>query len=69
VTGDDDYLLKAVPADLKSLSVLINDRLPRHEGVARVRSAILLDRLNETTRLTLRAPRLAERARRGRALP
>jgi DNA-binding Lrp family transcriptional regulator len=56
VTGDNDYLLKAVLADLKSLSVLINDVLLPHESVARVRSSIVLDRLKETTRLPLRAP-------------
>jgi DNA-binding Lrp family transcriptional regulator len=55
VTGDNDYLLKAVLADLKSLSVLINDVLLPHESVARVRSSIVLDRLKETTRLPLRS--------------
>ena len=54
VTGDNDYLLKAVLADLKSLSALINDVLLPHESVARVRSSIVLDRLKETTRLPLR---------------
>ena len=61
VTGDNDYLLKAVLADLKSLSVLINDVLLPHESVARVRSSIVLDRLKETTRLPLRALRTSGR--------
>jgi DNA-binding Lrp family transcriptional regulator len=59
VSGDNDYLLKAVLPDLKSLSVLINDVLLPHQSVARVRSSIVLDRLKETTRLpleTLHAP-------------
>jgi DNA-binding Lrp family transcriptional regulator len=58
VTGDNDYLLKAVLADLKSLSRLINEVLLPHQSVARVRSSIVLDRLKETRRLPLaRLPR------------
>ncbi len=54
LTGDTDYLLKAVLADLKSLSALVNDVLLSHEAVARVRSSIVLERLKETARLPLR---------------
>jgi DNA-binding Lrp family transcriptional regulator len=57
VTGDNDYLLKAVLADLKALSVLINDVLLPHQSVARVRSSIVLDRLKDTTRLPLQIGR------------
>jgi DNA-binding Lrp family transcriptional regulator len=55
LTGDADYLLKAVLPDLKDLSALVNDVLLRHASVARVRSSIVLDRLKETTQLPLRA--------------
>ena len=55
MTGDTDYLLKVVVADLKGLSTLVNDVLLPHQTVARVRSSIVLDRLKETSRLPLRA--------------
>ena len=54
-TGDTDYLLKVVVADLKDLSVLVNEVLLPHESVARVRSSIVLDRIKETASLPLRA--------------
>jgi DNA-binding Lrp family transcriptional regulator len=54
LTGDADYLLKAVLPDLRDLSVLVNEVLLRHDGVARVRSSIVLDRLKEAPRLPLR---------------
>lgn len=54
-TGDTDYLLKVVVADLKDLSVLVNELLLPHESVARVRSSIVLDRIKETTSLPLRS--------------
>lgn len=53
VTGDTDYLLKAVVPDLKSLSVLVNEVLLPHSTVARVRSSIVLERLKEGGRLPL----------------
>ncbi|WP_338664357.1 Lrp/AsnC family transcriptional regulator [Pararoseomonas sp. SCSIO 73927] len=53
MTGDADYLLKAVVGDLKDLSALVNDVLLPHESVARVRSSIVLDRLKESGRLPL----------------
>lgn len=53
VTGDTDYLLKAVVPDLRSLSVLVNEVLLPHSTVARVRSSIVLDRLKEGGRLPL----------------
>ncbi|UFN47753.1 Lrp/AsnC family transcriptional regulator [Roseomonas sp. OT10] len=55
MTGDTDYLMKAVVPDLKALSVLVNERLLPHESVARVRSSIVLDRLKDTRRLPLPA--------------
>ncbi|MCR0981935.1 Lrp/AsnC family transcriptional regulator [Roseomonas populi] len=53
MTGDADYLLKAVVGDLKDLSALVNDVLLPHESVARVRSSIVLERLKESGRLPL----------------
>ncbi|HEY8610348.1 MAG TPA: Lrp/AsnC family transcriptional regulator [Roseomonas sp.] len=57
MTGDADYLLKAVVPDLKDLSALVNDVLLPHESVARVRSSIVLERLKESNRLPLAALR------------
>ena len=54
LTGDADYVLKAVLRDLKGLSNLINDVLMPHQSVAHVRSSIVLDRLKESTRLPLK---------------
>ena len=55
MSGDADYLLKAVVPDLKDLSALVNNVLLQHDSVARVRSAIVLERLKDTARLPLRA--------------
>ncbi len=54
LTGDADYVLKAVLRDLKSLSDIVNNVLMPHPSVAHVRSSIVLDRLKESTRLPLR---------------
>ncbi len=54
LTGDTDYLLKAVLRDLKSLSEIVNNVLMPHQSVAHVRSSIVLDRLKVTSRLPLR---------------
>jgi DNA-binding Lrp family transcriptional regulator len=53
LTGDADYLLKAVLRDLKSLSDIVNNVLMPHPSVAHVRSSIVLDRLKETQKLPL----------------
>jgi DNA-binding Lrp family transcriptional regulator len=53
VTGDTDYQLKVIVPDLSALNHLINDVLLVHESVARVRSAIVLDRLKATAHLPL----------------
>jgi DNA-binding Lrp family transcriptional regulator len=55
VTGDTDYQLKAVVADLPGLARLVNERLLPHESVARVRSSIVLERLKDTAMLPLRS--------------
>jgi len=54
LTGDADYVLKAVLRDLKGLSTLVNDVLMLHQSIAHVRSSIVLDRLKESTRLPLK---------------
>jgi len=54
LTGDADYLLKAVLRDLKSLSDIVNNVLMPHQSVAHVRSSIVLDRLKEGGRLPLK---------------
>ena len=56
LTGDADYLLKAVLRDLKSLSDIVNNVLMPHQSVAHVRSSIVLDRLKESARLPLKQP-------------
>ena len=47
LTGDMDYLIKMVVADLKALQRVINDVLLPHESVAHVRSSIVLDTLKD----------------------
>ena len=54
LTGDADYVLKAVLRDLKGLSTLVNDVLMPHQSIAHVRSSIVLDRLKESSRLPLK---------------
>ena len=55
LTGDADYLLKAVLRDLKGLSDIVNNVLMPHPSVAHVRSSIVLDRLKESAKLPLRS--------------
>jgi len=54
LTGDADYLLKAVLPNLKDLSDIINNVLMPHPSVAHVRSSIVLDRLKQSARLPLK---------------
>jgi DNA-binding Lrp family transcriptional regulator len=54
LTGDADYVLKAVLRDLKDLSDLVNNVLMPHPSVAHVRSSIVLDRLKESAKLPLK---------------
>lgn len=53
LTGEMDYMLKVVTADLKALTQLVNDSLLPHDAVQNVRTAIVLDTLKETTALPL----------------
>jgi DNA-binding Lrp family transcriptional regulator len=54
LTGDADYVVKAVLRDLKGLSDIVNNVLMPHPSVAHVRSSVVLDRLKESAKLPLR---------------
>ena len=54
LTGDADYVLKAVLRDLKDLADLVNNVLMPHPSVAHVRSSIVLDRLKERSKLPVK---------------
>jgi len=56
VSGDDDYLLKVVARDLKSLSQFLTDRLMQVPGVDDVRSMIFHGR-GQGLRALARRPR------------
>ena len=45
ISGDFDYLLKVVAADLKSLSLFLTDRLMQVPGVSGVRSMICMEEI------------------------
>ena len=45
VSGDFDYLLKVVAANLKSLSQFLTDRLMQVPGVSGVRSMVCLEEI------------------------
>jgi|SRR5438034_7964142 len=51
ISGDFDYLLKVVAADLKSLSVFLTDRLMQVPGVAGVRSMICMEEVKPQSSL------------------
>jgi len=53
VSGEADYLLRVVAADLKAFSDFLMHRLLRLPMVAHVRSSILLDEVKATTALPL----------------
>ncbi len=53
LTGEMDYMLKVVTADLKALSGFVNDILLPHESVRHVKSAIVLETLKDTHALPL----------------
>ena len=54
VSGEADYLLRVVAADLKAFSDFLLHRLMRLPMVANVRSSIILDELKATSALPLR---------------
>jgi len=49
LTGDADYLLKALLPGLPDLAVLVNDILLPHESVSHVRSSIVFETLKTTS--------------------
>jgi Lrp/AsnC family leucine-responsive transcriptional regulator len=51
VSGDSDYLLKVVAADLRALSQFLTDRLMQIDGVADVRSMICLEEIKPPSAL------------------
>ena len=53
VTGDFDYVLKVVAADLKALSRFLMDTLMVLPSVSNVRSSVCLDRIKSTGSLPL----------------
>lgn len=53
LTGEMDYSLKVVTADLKALSAFVNDALLQHESVQHVKTAIVLQTLKESAALPL----------------
>ncbi len=53
LTGDADYLVKAVVEDLPALGALVNQVLLPHESVERVRSNVVLETLKQGTKLPL----------------
>ena len=57
VTGDSDYVLKVVAADLRGLSELISNVLLPHRSVAHVKSSIVLDVVKSGADLPLPEPR------------
>lgn len=56
MSGDADYLLKVVAADLKQLGSLLTDRLMQIEGVGDVRSMVCLEELKAPAGLPIRQP-------------
>jgi Lrp/AsnC family leucine-responsive transcriptional regulator len=54
ISGDFDYLLKVVAADLKSLSSFLTDRLMQVPGVSGVRSMVCLEEIKEASPLPIR---------------
>jgi DNA-binding Lrp family transcriptional regulator len=55
LTGDTDYLLKVVTANLSGLAHVVNDLILPHASVAHIRSSIVLDKLKDSHRLPLKA--------------
>ena len=53
LTGDMDYLLKIVVADLRALSDLINHEFLAHQSVSTVKSSIVLSTLKSDNRLPI----------------
>ncbi|MNL56042.1 Leucine-responsive regulatory protein [compost metagenome] len=57
MTGDADYLIRAVVADVQAVERLIVDEITRIPGVANIRSSFALKQVMYDTALPLRNPR------------
>ena len=55
VSGEDDYLLKVVARDLKSLSTFLTDQLMQVPGIDDVRSMIALEEIKPSSPLPVEA--------------
>jgi Lrp/AsnC family leucine-responsive transcriptional regulator len=53
VSGEHDYLVKLVAADLKSLSSFLSEQLMQIPGVINVKSTICLEEIKTTTELPM----------------
>lgn len=53
ITGDFDYLLKVVAADLEEFSIFLREKLMRVPGISAVRSAVCLDEVKYSTALPI----------------
>jgi Lrp/AsnC family transcriptional regulator, leucine-responsive regulatory protein len=67
MTGDSDYMLRVVVADVPALQRFIVDRLTKVHGVSNIRSSFALKQVKFKTALPLAGPERApkRRARRG----
>jgi Lrp/AsnC family leucine-responsive transcriptional regulator len=64
MTGDADYLLRVVVADVQQLELFIVNKLSRIPGVANIRSSFALKQVKYKTELPLESSAGAPRARR-----
>ena len=53
ITGEDDFLLKVVVADIKDYETFVLQKLTRLPGVSKLKSAIVLSTLKRDTPLPL----------------
>jgi len=53
LTGDSDYILRVVAANLQQFSKVVHEDLLGHGEVANIRSSIVLDKIKRTTELPL----------------
>jgi Lrp/AsnC family transcriptional regulator, leucine-responsive regulatory protein len=53
MTGEADYLLRVLLADMESFERFVVDRLTRIQGVARVRSSFAMKQVKYTTQLPI----------------
>ena len=56
LTGDFDYLVKVVAADLKEFSTFLKEKLLRVPGIVSVRTFICLEEVKYSTALPIEAP-------------